>query len=103
MGKRIKREERTMEAMIKTFCKKKHLGTMKGHRGVCNECSELLEYALGRLAKCRFGDQKPTCRNCPIHCYAPHRREQVRAVMRFSGPRMIFHHPALAFRHLVDS
>ncbi|MBR5106688.1 MAG: nitrous oxide-stimulated promoter family protein, partial [Bacteroidales bacterium] len=25
----------------------------------------------------------------------------IRAVMRYSGPRMIFHHPFAAIRHLV--
>jgi hypothetical protein len=29
-------------------------------------------------------------------------REQVRRVMRFAGPRMLFRHPYLAFMHLID-
>jgi hypothetical protein len=27
-------------------------------------------------------------------------RERIRQVMRYSGPRMIFHHPIAALRHL---
>jgi hypothetical protein len=30
-------------------------------------------------------------------------REKIREVMRFSGPRMIFHHPIMAIRHLIES
>jgi hypothetical protein len=29
-------------------------------------------------------------------------REKIREVMRFSGPRMIFHHPIMAIRHLIE-
>jgi hypothetical protein len=35
-------------------------------------------------------------------CQVPSaRREQIRAVMRYAGPRMMFRHPRLAFYHLV--
>lgn len=30
-------------------------------------------------------------------------REQIRAVMRFSGPRMLLHHPVLATRHVMET
>jgi hypothetical protein len=30
-------------------------------------------------------------------------REKIREVMRFSGPRMMFYHPVMAVRHLVES
>jgi hypothetical protein len=30
-------------------------------------------------------------------------REKIREVMRFSGPRMIFHHPITAVRHVIES
>ena len=40
--------------------------------------------------------------NCPIHCYAKAEREQMREVMRHSGPRMLLRHPVLAIRHLLD-
>jgi hypothetical protein len=30
-------------------------------------------------------------------------REKIRAVMRFSGPRMIFYHPVTAVRHLIET
>jgi hypothetical protein len=30
-------------------------------------------------------------------------REKIREIMRFSGPRMIFYHPIMAIRHLIES
>ena len=30
-------------------------------------------------------------------------REKIRDVMRFSGPRMIFDHPIIAFRHVYET
>ncbi len=30
-------------------------------------------------------------------------REKIRAIMRFSGPRMMFHHPVAAVRHLIET
>lgn len=46
---------------------------------------------------------KTFCSNCPVHCYRPEMRERIRQVMRDSGPRMLFHHPAAAIRHLVET
>ena len=96
---RIERERKTLEAMIWIFCRDRH-GT-KGE--LCADCAGLLDYAAKRLDKCPFGAKKPTCAHCTIHCYRPDMREQVRAVMRHAGPRMIWRHPVLAACHLIDS
>lgn len=48
-------------------------------------------------------ESKAFCSNCRVHCYCPDMREKIRMVMRFSGPRMLFYHPVLAIRHLVES
>ena len=68
---------------------------------LCPECAALLDYALRRLDSCRFGNGKPSCRKCPVHCYRADMRERIRTVMRWAGPRMIFHHPMAAARHLL--
>ena len=68
---------------------------------LCPECAALLDYALRRLDSCRFGDGKPSCRKCPVHCYRADMRERIRTVMRWAGPRMIFRHPIAATRHLL--
>ncbi len=83
--------------MIDMYC-------LANHRKetLCVECAELLSYAMTRLDACPYGEEKPTCANCAVHCYSGGHRERVREVMRFSGPRMIYTHPLLAVSHLLD-
>lgn len=64
------------------------------------EGEALKAYALGRIAKCPMMETKTFCSQCPIHCYQKEKREQIRQVMRWSGPRMLFHHPIMALRHV---
>ena len=85
--------------MIGLYCRNKH---HEAEGELCPECRSLLEYALHRLDNCRFGEAKQACTRCPLHCYAPHRRAHIRMVMRYAGPRMIWHHPVLALGHLWD-
>jgi hypothetical protein len=93
---RIRRERRTISAMIRIYCRDRH-----GSRGpLCAECHDLQQYAMHRLDCCPYGSEKPTCVNCPIHCYKPDMRERVRQVMRYSGPKMLRRHPILALLHL---
>jgi predicted amidophosphoribosyltransferase len=95
---RLAREARTIQVMIGMYCGGNHAT----RAGLCTDCHALQDYALGRLERCPYGGSKPTCANCPIHCYAPEMRERIRAVMRYAGPRMLLHHPLLALGHLVD-
>jgi hypothetical protein len=97
-GARLDRERRTVAEMIAIFCRERHASG----GGLCAECAELEDYTRARLEKCPYGKEKPTCVNCPIHCYQPRRREQIRGVMAFSGPRMLLSHPVLAIRHMID-
>jgi len=93
------RELKTIEAMLRLYCRG------QGHQNrhpVCSECAELLAYATRRLERCIFGDAKPTCANCAVHCYSPSMREQVRVVMRWAGPRMLLRHPILGILHKLD-
>lgn len=94
---RLAREMRTMEAMVCIYCRAHH-----GPKPPCAECSQLLEYARARLAACPFGEMKPTCQQCPVHCYKPAMQDIIKKVMRFAGPRMLLKHPVLAIRHLLD-
>lgn len=95
---RLTREKKTVEAMVRIACRGQHAT----ENGLCQDCEELLDYALERLDKCPFRASKPTCAQCPIHCYQPSMREEIRAVMRYAGPRMMFRHPILALGHLID-
>jgi len=83
--------------MIILYCNNHHKGQTP-----CHQCSYLLDYALQRVEKCKFGEDKPTCADCTVHCYRQTEREAIRNIMRYSGPRMILHHPYLALRHLID-
>jgi len=95
---RMERERKTVELMIGLYCREQH------HAGeqLCEECRQLAEYARLRLRNCPFQENKTTCGNCPIHCYKPDRREKIREVMRYAGPRMMWHHPWLAVGHMID-
>jgi hypothetical protein len=95
---RLHREQRTMEAMVRLYCEGVH--ERRSHN--CGDCNELLDYARQRLEKCPFQEEKPPCADCPIHCYQPRRREQVKEVMRYAGPRMAMKHPWFALRHWLD-
>ena len=95
---RLAREWRTMSAMVRIYCRDHHHTS----GGLCSECQEFLNYAGVRLERCRFGEEKPTCANCPVHCYQRDRREQARFIMRYAGPRMLWEHPILSLRHGLD-
>jgi len=96
--RRNAREWKTIRTMIAIHCADVH-GTAGG---LCAECGELEAYAARRLERCPYGETKPTCVNCPIHCYQQTMRERVRVVMRYAGPRMAWRHPYLALMHVVD-
>lgn len=59
-------------------------------------------YADKRLDKCVFGEEKPACKQCPVHCYQPAKREEMKQIMRWAGPRMLWRHPILTILHLLD-
>lgn len=93
---RIEREKRVVARMVQLYCRHK-LGLAE----LPDEYRELVGYAHVRLGRCKFGEDKPACKRCPVHCYKPAMREKIRAVMRWAGPRMIFYDPVAAIRHLL--
>jgi hypothetical protein len=95
---RLDREWRTVCAMIALYCRGNH----HAPRGLCKECGELRAFARVRLQRCVFGGGKPTCAKCPVHCYPPARRNEMKRVMRYAGPRMLLRHPVLTIRHWLD-
>ena len=74
MDKREK-EMRTVYEMIHLYCRKNHK-----EKELC--------------------PTKTFCSQCKVHCYKKDKREQIRKVMRFSGPRMLVYHPVMAICHL---
>lgn len=93
------REKRIVQLMIRLYCQKHHGSRTQ----LCAECQALADYALQRSQHCPFIETKTFCSNCRVHCYRPEMREQIRRVMRFSGPRMLLYHPVMTVRHVVES
>ena len=93
------REKAMVSQMIALYCKKQH----HSKQGLCSECAALDAYARQRSDRCPFMETKTFCSNCRVHCYQPQMREKIRRVMRFSGPRMLFHHPVAAIRHVIET
>ena len=94
---RLRRERKTVRTMVEMYCAHHHVGSH-----LCEQCTELAAYADRRLDLCPYGEVKPACSKCPIHCYKSEPREKMREVMRFAGPRMMTKHPWLAIMHLHD-
>ncbi len=92
----IEREKRTVERMIKLYCRHK-----EGNRVLCCNCKNLKEYAFARLDNCPFGDNKSSCKKCKVLCYKSDMREKIREVMRYAGPRMLLYYPIDAISHII--
>ena len=95
--RRIRREEKTIEAMVEIYCRDKH----GNGEPPCSICEELMAYAKARLAACPYQETKTACAKCPTHCYKPAMRDKVKGVMRYSGPKMTYLHPVLALFHAL--
>lgn len=95
---RIEREKQTVRKMIELYCRHR----LKQDR-MPEEYRLLAEYACQRLDYCKYGENKTACKKCPTHCYAPKEREQIREVMRWVGPRMIWYSPKDAVIHIFHS
>lgn len=93
------REKQMVSQMIALYCRRNH--HTKG--ALCPDCAALNDYARQRSDRCPFMETKTFCSNCRVHCCKPEMREKIRAVMRFSGPRMILYHPVAAVRHEVET
>lgn len=97
---RNKREEEKVLVtwMIQYYCRKhKHSDQVP-----CDNCQELIKYANNRVDRCPMMETKTFCSNCKIHCYRPEMRKEIKEVMRYAGPRMLFHHPVKAIHHLIE-
>lgn len=103
--KHWEKEKKMIPKMIRTYCRGNHKEERKKegvkHSELCSKCQGLTQYALFRLEKCPFKKGKSFCSACKIHCYLPQYREEIRKVMRYSGPRMLFTHPVFALSHAI--
>jgi hypothetical protein len=97
---KIENEKSAVEQMIKLYCRKHHAGDTISFP--CDECSTMIDYAFLKLDKCIYGDKKPSCKNCSSHCYNQKMRDKIKAVMRYSGPRLIYYYPILSIKYLIN-
>ena len=97
-GNSFAKKKKTIVEMVKLYCHGHH-NTTDEH--LCQNCGELMQYALERLDKCPFGTSKKPCSKCEIHCYKSSMRSRIRGVMKYSGPKMFLKHPILAVSHLL--
>jgi len=97
MMSKIEKEKIIVVFMIKYYCKINH------HQEItCENCKELIAYAQEKLQMCPFGDKKNSCSKCKVHCYSIEKREEIRKVMRYVGPRMIYLMPLEYMNHLFN-
>lgn len=99
-AKKQAKEQAIVDWMIGAYCRGRH-GTPKGQP--CPRCLALAAYARQRTQNCPRMESKTFCSACPSHCYSPARREEIRQVMRYAGPRMLLYRPLTALRHAVQT
>ncbi|HBX49545.1 MAG TPA: nitrous oxide-stimulated promoter family protein [Bacteroidales bacterium] len=92
-------EIKTVHAMFQMHCTHFHSHDKK----LCPDCQTLAMYAEQRIKNCVFGNNKPTCKKCPVHCFNSKMREKIKSIMRWSGPKMIYKHPFLCLKHMIQS
>ncbi len=91
LDKKRQREIEIVTLMIHLYC--------LHHDDIQEE--KLSQYARERIQKCPRMEDKTFCSQCQIHCYRQDMQEQIKKVMRYSGPRMILYHPIMAIRHAL--
>jgi len=96
-NKKINNEKIIVKMMIDYYCKKNHFP----EKNLCCDCEKVIEYAWLKLDKCFYGENKPACLKCEIHCYSAPMRKKIKDIMRYSGPRMIYIYPVASIKHLV--
>jgi len=100
---KLEKDLRVLVRFISLYCDHRHDAAAKeafalpgfdgqalGKRPVvlCHPCRKLLAHALVKRSRCPL-DPKPACKHCPVHCYHPTYRQNIREVMRYSGRRLV--------------
>ena len=97
MMSKIEKEKNIVAFMIEHYCKKNH------HQDtICKSCGDLVSYAQDRLKICPFRENKTSCLKCKVHCYSKGKREEIKKVMSYVGPRMIYLMPIQYIKHIFN-
>lgn len=94
---RQKSDIELMGRFVRLYCADRHGGggddvpppAGVGSITLCPDCARFMEYAVARRLGCPLEAEKPSCRRCRIHCFAPRQRQMMREIMAHSGRRMI--------------
>ena len=79
-GKRILREIKPLPVWVELY-EQRHpapADTPEHYR-------DLLAYAVKRLEKCRYGEDKPACKQCRCTVISQKPREEMKVIMRWAG------------------
>lgn len=93
-------EKLLVSEMIALYCRKT---TIRRKAACARSARPCMITPCSALNAAPFMETKTFCSACKVHCYKPEMREQIRTVMRWSGPRMLFVHPVLAIRHMKET
>jgi hypothetical protein len=103
MDKDVRKDLKTLGLFISLYCRYRHgddpksPAALKSHdvteivgqpMDLCPACQKLLAHAFVKRTHCPM-HPKPSCKHCPVHCYHPSYRQQIREVMKYSGRKMI--------------
>src|SRR5437764_11185001 len=101
--KQLRRDLKTLALFISIYCRYRHTAAPKEATALkthdvqaiagcpiilCQDCRKLLTHAFVKRSHCPF-DPKPMCKHCPVHCYHPDYRAQIREVMKYAGKRLL--------------
>ena len=97
---KFKSEVETLNKFFQIYCNEKHSNqyekkynviykdlTLDFNANLCEECHDLLNYAIQRLQECPH-DVKPRCRKCENPCYEKGKYKQMAKMMRFAGMKL---------------
>lgn len=69
---------------------------------LCPDCLELVTHVEPRTTRCPHMAYKSFCHLCPRPCHPPKEMALISPLMRYSGPRLLFHYPILTARHIRE-
>ncbi|MDO5028056.1 MAG: nitrous oxide-stimulated promoter family protein [Bacillota bacterium] len=91
MTKKIEKKKEILRLMVEIY--------KKAHPDQAEDLLALETYAIDKMTNCPNKNKNIVCKSCTIHCYQKEQRQQIKKIMRFSGPRMLVLHPILTIEY----
>lgn len=106
--KKVSEDKKIISTMISIYCNgnsHKANEENKVKDDICPNCKRLQEYAYSKIDKCPKlkSGKKAICGTCKNNCYMQDDElsNMMKAVMKYSGPRMILKHPLMTIKHAL--